>query len=57
MIPIVITGRYISTLVLVKILDNCCKYNSGISTLEIVFMGFAGIIRGAIAFGLVLRVD
>ena len=55
--PIIIVGRYVSTLVLVKILDHCCKYNSGIKTSEIFFMGFAGIIRGAIAFGLVLRVD
>lgn len=57
MMPIVIIGRYVSTLVLVKILDHCCKYNSGMKTSEMVFMGFAGIIRGAIAFGLVLRID
>ena len=57
MLPIVIIGRFVSTMGLVKILDNCCKYNSGIRTSEIFFMGFAGIIRGAVAFGLVLRID
>ena len=57
MIPIVIVGRYAGTLLLVKVLDHCCKYNSGIKTQEIFFMGFAGLIRGAIAFGLVLRLD
>lgn len=57
MIVIVTIGRFTSTLVLVKILDTCCCYNSGIATGEIFFMGFAGLIRGAIAFGLVLRVD
>ena len=57
MVLIVAIGRYVSTLVLVKVLDHCCCYNSGIATGEIIFMGFAGLIRGAIAFGLVLRVD
>ena len=57
MMPIVIVGRFTGTLVLVKLLDFCCKYNSGIKTDEIFFMGFAGLIRGAIAFGLVLRLD
>ena len=57
MLPIVIVGRFAGTLLLVKILDCCCKYNSGIKTDEIFFMGFAGLIRGAIAFGLVLRLD
>ena len=57
MLPIVIIGRFVSTMGVVKILDNCCKYNSGIRTSEVFFMGFAGIIRGAVAFGLVLRID
>ena len=57
MLPIVIIGRFAGTLVLVKILDLCCKYNSGVRTGEVFFMGFAGLIRGAIAFGLVLRLD
>ena len=57
MLPIVIFGRFVGTLALVKTLDNCCRYNSGIKTSEIFFMGFAGLIRGAIAFGLVLRLD
>lgn len=57
MLPIVIIGRFAGTLFLVKVLDLCCKYNSGIKTLEIFFMGFAGLIRGAIAFGLVLQLN
>ena len=56
MLPIVLIGRFVGTMALVKLLD-CCKYNSGIKTSEVFFMGFAGLIRGAIAFGLVLRLD
>ena len=54
--PIIILGRFAGTLFLVKGLD-LCGYGSGIRTIEVFFMGFAGLIRGAIAFGLVLRLD
>ena len=36
---------------------RCCGYKSGISLKELVFIWYAGMIRGAIAFGLVLRID
>jgi NhaP-type Na+/H+ or K+/H+ antiporter len=32
-------------------------YNSGIPIKELVFISYAGMIRGAVAFGLVLRID
>lgn len=57
MVPIVIIGRFFSTVVLVKTLDTCCCYKSGIKTSEIWFMALSGMIRGAIAFGLVLKLD
>ena len=33
-----------------------CGYNSGLSIREIIFIWYAGMIRGAIAFALVLRI-
>jgi len=54
--PIVILGRFAGTLFLLKFFD-LCGWNSGIRTIEVFFMGFAGLIRGAIAFGLCLRLD
>ena len=56
LMPIIILGRFAGTLGLVKFMD-LCGYGSGIRTIEVFFMGFAGLIRGAIAFGLVLRLD
>lgn len=56
MLPIIVIGRFTGTLLLVKLLD-CCGYNSGVKTGEVFFIGFAGLIRGAIAFGLVLRLN
>lgn len=34
-----------------------CGYKSGISMKDLCFIAYAGSIRGAVAFGLVLRVD
>jgi NhaP-type Na+/H+ or K+/H+ antiporter len=34
-----------------------CKYKSGIRFKDLVFISYAGLIRGAVAFGLVLRID
>lgn len=34
-----------------------CGYNSGIQLKQLIFISYAGMIRGAVAFGLVLRVD
>ena len=33
------------------------KYKSGIRLKDLVFISYAGLIRGAVAFGLVLRID
>ncbi len=53
---IVIVGRFGGTLGLIGLL-RLCGYHSGIQWKEVFFMGYAGLIRGAIAFGLVLRID
>ena len=55
MIPIIIIGRYASTLGLIKFLEVFCCYNSGVRWQEVFFIAFAGILRGAIAFGLTTR--
>ena len=56
MLGIVILGRFGGTLGLIGLL-RLCGYNSGIRWSEVFFIGYAGLIRGAIAFGLVLRID
>ena len=56
MLGIVILGRFGGTLGLIGLL-RLCGYNSGIKWSEVFFIGYAGLIRGAIAFGLVLRID
>lgn len=55
-LAIAILGRFGGTLGLIGLL-RLCGYNSGIAWKEVFFMGYAGLIRGAIAFGLVLRID
>ena len=54
---IIVLGRGLGTLGLVGLLKCCCKYRSGIDLRELTFIWYAGMIRGAIAFGLVLRID
>ena len=54
---IICIGRGLGTLGLIGLLQSCCKYKSGITLNELVFIWYAGMIRGAIAFGLVLRID
>jgi len=44
------------TIGVIKVLE-LCKYKSGIRFKDLVFISYAGMIRGAVAFGLVLRVD
>lgn len=56
MFVIVFCGRFMVTIGFIKIID-LCGYNSGISLKELVFIGYAGMIRGAVAFGLVLRIE
>jgi len=56
MLGICILGRFGGTLGLIGLL-RLCGYDSGIKWKEVFFIGYAGLIRGAIAFGLVLRID
>jgi len=48
-------GRLLGTLGLVFLL-KICRYDAKLSVREIIFIWYAGMIRGAIAFGLVLRI-
>ena len=49
-------GRFIGTIGIIK-LPELFGYKSGIKFKELIFISYAGIIRGAVAFGLVLRID
>jgi NhaP-type Na+/H+ or K+/H+ antiporter len=53
---ILIVGRFIGTSGLMFFL-SFFGYRSGISWRELIFIWYAGMIRGAIAFGLVLRIE
>jgi NhaP-type Na+/H+ or K+/H+ antiporter len=53
---VIILGRFMGTIGLIKVLE-LFRYKSGIKTKELIFISYAGLIRGAVAFGLVLRVD
>jgi hypothetical protein len=56
MLFICIVGRFVGTIGIIKIFE-LFGYNSGISMRDLIFISYAGIIRGAVAFGLVLRID
>jgi sodium/hydrogen exchanger-like protein 6/7 len=53
---VIMIGRFIAVIGLLGLL-KLCKYDSGLSFKQQIFIWFAGMIRGAIAFGLVLRID
>ena len=57
---VVLVGRFLATFGLIGLL-KLCKYENGnakrITCKELLFIWYAGLIRGAIAFGLVLRID
>lgn len=53
---VIMVGRIFGTLGLIGLL-RLFGYQSGISMKELIFIWYAGMIRGAIAFGLVLRID
>ena len=53
---VIIIGRLGGTIVLIKFL-SFFGYQSGIEMKDLIFIWYAGMIRGAIAFGLVLRID
>lgn len=54
---IIMLGRGGGTFGLVKLLGCLGWYDAAIDLNELVFIWYAGMIRGAIAFGLVLRID
>lgn len=54
---IIFVGRGLGTVGLIGLMSCCCRYRSGITMKELIFIWYAGMIRGAIAFGLVLRID
>lgn len=57
---VVLVGRFLATFGLIGLL-KLCKYEKTnpkkITCKELLFIWYAGLIRGAIAFGLVLRID
>jgi NhaP-type Na+/H+ or K+/H+ antiporter len=56
MLIICCLGRFIGTIGIIKSLEMF-GYKSGIRFRDLIFISYAGIIRGAVAFGLVLRID
>lgn len=55
-IGVIMVGRFIAVVGLLALL-KICRYDSQLSFKQQIFIWFAGMIRGAIAFGLVLRID
>lgn len=53
---ICIIARFIGTVVLLY-LTSICKHKRQVSFRQVLFICYAGLIRGAIAFGLVLKLD
>lgn len=53
---IIVIGRLLGTIGLMFLL-KLCGAKSEISGRQLIFIWYAGMIRGAIAFGLVLRID
>ena len=53
---VIVVGRGLGTAGLIGLM-SMCGYKSGMNAKEIIFIWYAGMIRGAIAFGLVLRID
>jgi NhaP-type Na+/H+ or K+/H+ antiporter len=56
MLIICCAGRFIGTIGIIKLFE-ITGYKSGIKFRDLIFISYAGIIRGAVAFGLVLRID
>jgi NhaP-type Na+/H+ or K+/H+ antiporter len=53
---ITIVGRYLATVGLIWLL-TLFGHKKKVSYKELIFIGYGGLIRGAIAFGLVLHID
>lgn len=60
LLGVIVVCRFVATIGLVSCL-KLCKYESKdpnpLTYKELVFIWYSGLIRGAIAFGLVLRID
>lgn len=56
MTAIIIVGRFIAVLTAHGIFKACCKMKD-VDVNELLFITYGGMIRGAIAFGLVLKID
>ena len=54
---IIIIGRFFGTVVLVWLMTVFCCHKKPVSWRELLFICYAGLIRGAIAFALVLKID
>lgn len=53
---VIIIGRFFGVMGLIFLL-SLCKHKKQVSYRQLVFISYAGLIRGAIAFGLVLKLD
>jgi len=56
MTAIIIVGRFIAVWTAHGIFKACCKMKD-VDINELLFITYGGMIRGAIAFGLVLKID
>lgn len=57
---LIVVGRFISTIGLYSLLRLCGYESKSLNPLsfkELIFIWYAGLIRGAVAFGLVLRIN
>ena len=61
LMTVVVFCRFVATVGLVSLLKLCCRYErkhaDPLNYRELFFIWYSGLIRGAIAFGLVLRID
>ena len=55
-IGVIMIGRFVAVVGLLLFL-KICRYDSKLTLRQQIFVWFAGMIRGAIAFGLVLKID
>lgn len=53
---VIIVGRYVGVLGLIYLLV-LCGHKKQVSFKQLIFIAYSGLIRGAIAFGLVLKLE
>ena len=56
-LAVILIGRFTGVFLTIGLFKCCCGYKSNMTFKEMIFIWYAGMIRGAIAFGLVLRID